>query len=51
MILGEFLFLNLHKLEPRLCSSSSEDLELLKGPLLTEFLETSVLLKFFVEIS
>ena len=51
MIFEGFSILDLCKLETGLCWSLSEDLEVLKGSLLAEFLETSVLLKFLENIS
>ena len=51
MILEGFSILTLHKLVPGLYLSLSEDLESLKGLLLTQFLETAVLLNFLVDIS
>ena len=51
MILEGFSILTLCKLEPRFCWSLSKNLELFKGLLLTEFLVTSVILKFLVDIS
>ena len=50
MILEGFSILTLFKLETRLCWSLSEDLELLKGLLSTEFLMTTVMFKFLVDI-
>ena len=50
MILEGFSILTLCKLEPRFCWSLSKDLELFEGLLLTEFLVTSVILKFLVDI-
>ena len=42
MILEEFSILTLNKSEPDLCLLLSENLELLNGSQLMEFLETSV---------
>ena len=50
MILELFSTLTLCNIERRFCSSLSEDLELFKGLILTEFLVTSVMLKFLVDI-
>ena len=51
MILEGFSILTLCKLEPRFFWLLSKDLELFKGLLVTEFLVTSVILKFLVDIT
>ena len=50
MIREGFSILTLCELEPRFCWSLSEYLALFKGLLLTEFLVTSDMVQFFVDI-